>query len=426
MATRHLELHFPLGGVTRVEGFHEVATRPREIYTTPWAVNCRPRDVFERRMRGGSRPGIGSGGLAVPAPPVTVSHNAATVYNAATGKYSLVTATAGAMPTAFSLGTVYRARLLLAGGNAIYASRQGDIADWNYGEAAGDAGRATMLQLSEAGEYGQTVTAMIPHKDVALLAATAGSLWHLAGDPVTGRLRNLSRDTGIIGANAWTKAGDTILFMAADGLHSVSAAGSDPQNLSAGKVPNELRNLTGQDVLLAYNDDEKGVYVFVQGATYQWFFDLLHGGFWPMTLATVPNQAAVVAGVLRLGRNGSPMTVGTSESITSNVLLGPIRLASPGTFGRVLNLCGAMGQGSGSVAWKLIAGNTAEEAAANGKAAIAGNTSYVVASGTLVAGQSHLEYPRIRAAWVVVWLSASAPWAYESVAMEITQSGKWR
>ena len=416
-------LHWPLAGVNRRAAFQDGVDRQREVYATPWAVNVRPQDVFTRRFRGGSRPGLAAGGLPVPPLPVAVSGNSATVYNAATQTYSLVRAVKGTMPSAFTLGASYRGRVLLVGGRAIYASRQGDFTDWDYGADVEDTGRATAFQLSEAAEYGGVVTALIPHKDAYLLAATAGGLWHISGDPVTGNLHNLSRNTGIIGANAWTKIEDTIVFMAIDGLYSVPTSGGDPKNLSREKIPDELRNLQGPDVLLAYNDDEKGIYIFVQGATYQWFYDLVAGGFWPMTLATVPNQAAVVDGVLRLGHNGTPMTVGAAESITSHVLLGPLRLAVPGTFGRVLNFSGTIAVDSGSVDWYMVVGDSAEEAAENGKAAIGGVTTYVAASGTFVAGQSHLTYPRVRSPWMVVWLSGDRRLGIRIMAMEMTQSG---
>ena len=51
MPTDVLDILFPLAGQSAIEGFQQMAP-----FTTPRARNCRPQDVFERRMRGGSRP----------------------------------------------------------------------------------------------------------------------------------------------------------------------------------------------------------------------------------------------------------------------------------------------------------------------------------------------------------------------------------
>jgi hypothetical protein len=92
-----------------------------------------------------------------------------------------------------------------------------------------------------------------------------------------------------------------------------------------------------------------------------------------------------------------------------------------------------MATSSVDVTWRIVTADTAEEAAADGKAAIeaavAGSdySSYVKASGTWSAGRSHFAYPRTRALFVVLWLSASSgDWAYEAVALTRQQSGRWR
>jgi hypothetical protein len=431
-----LELRFPMAGVVRRAGYgssaEQHAAAQSSGYGSPWSLNCRPQDVFLRRRRGGSRPGLASGGNPVPPPRVRVAGNAAIAYNEATGIYAQVVATSGAMPATFSFGDMYRGRLLLASGNGIYASRLGNVSDWDYGSNSEDGSRATVLQLSEAGEYGGDVTAIVPHKDLHLLAATTGGLWHLAGDPVTGSLRNVSRTVGMVGAKAWTKVGDAVVFMSADGVHSVSADGGKIEDLSLDKIPDELRNLDGDSVLLAYNEDEKGIYIFVEGGDYHWFYDLVAGGFWPMTLETVPNKAAVVDGVLRLAHDELPMTIGATESITSHVLIGPLRLGSPNDFGMIQNLHGMLSAESGAVTWRIVAGDTAEDAVENGKAAIAAfqagssYAGYVKADGIWAAGRSFTEYPRVCAMWACLWLQSLEPWAYEGVTMETMQAGRWR
>ena len=53
MPSRTLELEFPLGGLDR-----RLAHPKQRPYTTPYATNVRPEGTFEKRLRGGSRPGL--------------------------------------------------------------------------------------------------------------------------------------------------------------------------------------------------------------------------------------------------------------------------------------------------------------------------------------------------------------------------------
>jgi hypothetical protein len=414
--TKQIELRFPAGGVYRRAGYRDsqdVATvrddaGVKSHHTTPWAVNARPQDVLARRFRGGSRPAF-SWGSAVTTPTLPV-----------------IAPTAGSTP-AYTFGTLYRDRLLLAGsGQGIYCSRQGSYGDWAYGASVGDPARPVVFQLSEGGSVGNTPTALIPHKDSHLIIGTAGELWLLAGDPATGSLQNLSRNAGIVGPRAWAKNDETVFFLASDGLQTVPATGGEPQNLSREKIPLELLDVDGADCLLAYSDLEKGLYIFIEGATYHWFFDLVGGGFWPFTTSVVPNQATTSDGLLTLARNGMEIVIGGTESFTSDVLIGPLRMSSPGNYGRVLNFKGTLGAGSGEVTWKFVLGDTAEAAVENARLAILGDSSYVASYGTLSAGQSHLWYPRVRSPWLVAWLSSTNAWAYESLALELSGSGKWR
>lgn len=51
MAIETPDIRFPLAGLSKIQSFES-----QEPYSTPYALNCRPQDVFERRLRGGSRP----------------------------------------------------------------------------------------------------------------------------------------------------------------------------------------------------------------------------------------------------------------------------------------------------------------------------------------------------------------------------------
>ncbi len=361
-----------------------------------------------------------------------------TAIDAVTGVADTLTASEGTVPTGCTFGAVHRDRLFLSGyDNAIYASRQGDPTDWDYGGDVEDQGRAIAFQLAEASEFGEAPTALVPHRDAFLLAASRNTLWVIQGDPAaSGTLRNVSRYVGIVSAGAWCKAGEMILFLARDGLYRVGASGEGLEALSDERVPDELRDL--DSALLAYDHDARGVWIFLSDGEH-WFFDLASKGFWPIRLQSDHSPTAVCrhdGEVILAGSDGYLRSIGgdddDGEDIESHVLLGPIRLGGPNNFGLVLTLHGIVGTGSGSVNWRIVTGETAEQAAENAKTAIeafqAGTSysSYVKASGTWTAGRSLTAYPRVRAMWAVLWLEAAAPWAYENITMENTHFGRWR
>ena len=57
MPSKSIELHFPTAGVNRRLSLRNAAGK-REKYFAPWSVNCRVDDNIDRRLRGGSRPGL--------------------------------------------------------------------------------------------------------------------------------------------------------------------------------------------------------------------------------------------------------------------------------------------------------------------------------------------------------------------------------
>ena len=299
---------------------------------------------------------------------------------------------------------LYRDRKVTTSGRAILASRVGAHADLDFSRDLSDSARAVVFQLAEAGEVGGTVQAVIPHRDAFLLAATSGSLWSLHGDPTTGVLRNVSRDVGIVGENAWCKAGDAVYFLSSRGLYVVGADGSGLKALSEDVVPEELVGLTGSGPSLTYQDASKSVYCHLPGQPVSWLYDAARGALWPFS----------------------------EDEPASHVLLGPFPMGPPNDFGLFQSLHGILAAGSAGAVWHIVTGETAEEAGVRGKAAITASlaggdySQYVSDSGTWAAGRSLASRPRVRAAWAVIWLSCDGAWAYESVIAEVVPAGRIR
>jgi hypothetical protein len=404
-------------GVIRRNAHERVASAVS--YPSPWAVNVRLEDSLDNRMRGGSWAGIATSAVPADVYPYLVTETSDNIVtetgdNITIGTQSSVvggngrhwTAPGSDAPSSGTADCVYRDRMLRiddTNSNAIQASRVGDHADWDLSKDVSDTLRATIFQFSESNEIGGDVVAMVPHKDSSLLAFTAGETWVQQGDPLTGARRNVSRDVGIIAARAWCKHHDTIYFLSSHGLYSVGADGSGLKPLSEDKVPEELTGVSDASCELAYNHADRGVYIH-RSTGVSWFYDTARDQFWPFD---------------------------TSET-DSHVLIGPLRIGGPNRYGLVQTIHGIMAAGSSTVVWRIVPGDTAEEACDNGKAAITASLAssdfdeYVAAEGAWDAGRSQTGWPRVRAAWAVLWLSSSSDWAYESVLLEAMPWGRFR
>lgn len=304
----------------------------------------------------------------------------------------------------FKENPVYRDRAITLEDNRIIAARLGDETDTDFSADVSDSNRPIMFQLSEAAEIGGHVVAVIPHKDAYLLCFTATETWVLSGDPATGSLNRVSDEVGIVGSDAWCVNHDTIYFLSSDGLYSVGANGSGLAPVSDDRLPEELSDVTDSATVLDYYHPDEGVYIHIPSAPVSWFYDTARQGFWAFTL----------------------------DSTDSHLLIGPFRLGRDDAFGRILTLQGNMSTGSDDVIWRVVTGDSAEDAATNGKLAIEAELNgdpfdnYYSASGTWSAGRSHRSYPRTRAVWCVLWLHSEGTWAFEEVILHAMLSGKWR
>jgi hypothetical protein len=363
-----------------------------------------------------------------------------------TGVIGNLEASDGTVPTGCTVGAVYRDRLALAADNALYLSRQGDFTDWDYGAHVDDTGRPVILQLAEAAEIGAEATALVPHRDGAMLAATARGLWLLRGDPADdGTLANLSRFVGIVSPRAWCKVDDLVYFLANDGLYAVGFSGEGPAPVSRDVVPDDLLGLGTGEIVMGYDHDGRGLCLYTDSRETGWFYSLEGKSFWPVLHASAHAPVAVCRhkgklllacedGYIReVGGDGGEGGGDDGTAITSHLLLGPVRLWSQDEFGRLNSMHGTLGADSADVTWRLVLGDTAEDAAEDAKTAVglydagdADYADYVFSSGTWEAGRARIVYPRCRAMWAVLWLQSSGEWAYEGVSMQTERSGRWR
>lgn len=381
------ELVFPIG-VGRGGSFRQEVGR-RERYTCPWSLNVRTED-FTGRLRGGSW-----------------TPSAAASVTGVIHSGGRVTADPGndAPGTAHSADCIYRDRFIRPVSQAIYASRQGDYTDWSMSYDISNAGRPFVLQLSEAGELGSNVVALVPHKDAYLLAATSSSIWAVRGDPTAdGAMQNISRDVGMVGPRAWCRDHlDRYYFLSSHGLYTISASGDSLQGLSEDIIPEQLTGVADSSTVLEYDHATRGVYIHIPSAAVSWLFDTERQGFWPF----------------KVGYAGS------------HVAIGPVALNDGETYGRLLRIHGITAATSATVTWRVLVADTAEQVSINAKAAIetlvaAGSPANIHSSGTWSAGVNHRSYPRARGMFMILLLSASGTWGWEGSVCFTEPSGKWR
>lgn len=520
MASRSMEIRYPLSGVGRRRTLRSTPDF-RGPWPSPWSSNCRVQDNLDRRMRGGSRPGLTSyasvgtpsdiasvdtssesgsasylvalagsalstvvggttstpvayaadassnqitnaggenlffGNASAPASGfIVVGHQHAyaittsgiTKFNPKTGQTDVLEPSSGTVPTSCTFGAMYRDRICVSGqDNAIYMSRMGDYTDWDYGAHVDDSNRPLAFQLALSAEVGPPPTAMVGHKDSNLIVASENTLWVVLGDPAAdGTLRRISENVGILSSRAWCKIEDTLCFLSNDGVYRVQFDGSGLVPISDQSVPDELRNVdpSTTTISMGYDHERKAVYVFLRtsgGSDTHWVYELESEAWWPVRFQDGHSPLATClhdGELLLAGGDGTVRQVGGDDddgtAIQSHVAIGPLRVGRANHFGRILNIQGMIAQGSGTVTWRIVTGNTAEEASDNAKAAIeayqAGGSysSYVHSSGDWTAGRAVISYPRTRTVWCCIWLQSTAKWGFEGVSMETTQSGKWR
>ena len=410
------EILFP-SGVSRRSSFRQEAGR-RDRYFSPWSINCRLED-FQGRLRGGSwnqagpssvpatqsRYWLDPGGdrvTDVNGNQIVIGSGVAAVHS---GGVAYVDPGANA-PASHAAQCIYRDRFIRPEGKLIFASRQGNYADWSLSADVTDSMRPFVVQLSEAGEIGTNVVALIPHKDAYLLAATSSSLWAIQGDPAgDGGLRNITRDVGMVGAKAWCRDHlDRYYFLSSHGLYTVSASGDGLQAISEDVIPQHLTGVADANTVLEYDHETRAVYIHIPSASVSWMFDTERQGFWPF----------------KVGYAGS------------HVALGPIQMGNGSSYARLIQLHGIIAAGSVNVTWRVMVADTAEQVSINAKAAIesliSGSTpTNVHSSGVWTAGVSHRCYPRARGKYMILLVSAaSGSWAWEGANAVLEPSGAWR
>lgn len=366
------------------------------------------------------------------------------IYDPLLNTITIMTATAGQVPTGNPLICRYLDRIVVAGAEIAphvwYMSRQGDPLDWDYSQE--DSRRAVAGTASEAGVPGTAITALIPHSDDYLIMGCRSEIWRLRGDPAFGgQLDSLSHAVGIIGRNAWClgPAGE-LIFLSLDGIYVLAPGGNSyPESMSRETLPREFLNLDPNMVIasLEYDVTGRGVHIYLtpdsSNARMHWWLDWDRKTFWPVSMdsdheptATCAVQGVTIedSGVILGGRDGTLRRLSDLADVDSRIPfatyaeIGPIALGRDGETGSIVTMSGEIAIGSGDVTWATHPAQTFE------------GTETVAASdtGTFIAGLNASVYPACRGQAVMIKLTGEVGrgWSIEQVIATVRPTGRRR
>ena len=385
MRTSAKTLHFPLAGLDRSRSYR-VATTPSEerIYATPIAMNVRGTDVFSGRYRGGSRPGLKK---------VSIS-NAPEIYT---------------KPT-----TIYRGRKIYAVGKLWYASRSGDITDFNVSGDGDDPSRPAMGKLGFASvNDAEDITAVFSIPNKTLFMATKRSTWAIEGDVTDGPLTRMAEYVGVISKDAWAYDGSVLYLVSSNGVYAYAQGQGFVK--ASDNVPNEIAAIT--EALCAYDPEHHALHIFTDKG--DWYFDITSKAWWPQKYDTFYRPKArattVVDGAHKLALLGNDGTwrvfdSDSTERVVSYVAIGPIRTSAREDMDGLLNeLAATLAKDSSLVELTVHTGKTAEDSID------AANLGVVAWSYIVTGGNNYKMRPRVRGSWVTILMKSQGAWAFESM-----------
>jgi hypothetical protein len=285
----------------------------------------------------------------------------------------------------------------------------------------------------------EPIRALIPAAGDRLIFGCDSSLWLMSGNPASGgQLSALSRNIGVVGADAWCAMPDgATLILSRDGVYMVPPGSETfPVALSSEVLPRDLIDVdtTANAVSLAYDSQGRGVHVFVTPYTstqgQHWWLDLGVKGFWPDAYPTAMQPSAVAcyaaaAGGSRLtllgGKDGyvrkfsASATTDDGTAIQSRVVYGPLAIGQASSNGKIIRIDADLASSSGSVTWETKAADTQQGAV---------SFTSPSATGTWAAG-SNPPTPHVgRGNAAAIRVSGTGQWGIERIGVTVEPSGR--
>lgn len=346
---------------------------------------------------------------------------------------------------------LYRGRIVMAGllsePQNWFMSKSGDPFDWDYSPETTTAIQAVAGNSSVVGELGDVVTALMPYQDDLMFMGSPNSLWVMRGDPAAGgAIDNISRQIGVVGAQAFTWDSSHLYFLSRNGLYRTEANGGAPEHISQGRLDSVFDNIdfSTNHVRLLYDADWQGVHIFITpseqpaSSNDHWFWDSRTDSFWRDQYPAVQGPTAVSLfnadnpadrAVLLGGWDGYVRSFDEDANgddgtaITSMVLVQPMNAGQAFMDSLLDDINLILGEGSEAVTLKLYGGNTVEQAKGNQEA---GNALF---SKVIVPGRNSAIRQRVRSNAIILEISqtsSTGTWAFESGVLKTKLLGRVR
>jgi len=351
-------------------------------------------------------------------------------------------ATDGWVPAGCPLIARFAGRIYLAGEannpHVWYACEMGNPLNWDYSPVA-TATAAIAGTLSDYAVIALPLTALCPINEDIMLMTAVDEVWRVPPNlRVAGNISNLSQETGCIGANAWTTTPEgRFIFLTRGGIYVVDPTAGQFQSYAAmpfsyRKLPNELKNIKDGDfwISMAYDISDQSIHLYMtpRGGSpgTHWVIDwetrgfvkyVFHGDYQPCVVGPSCAGRLLLGGMDGYLRSYDPdANDDDGVAVTSEVMIGPFPLATPGYEGIVHDIRGILGALSSNVTWELYVGDSAE----------ATYQATAAATGTFVAGRRYSTYPRYRGRAAILKLISTDRWEIESVEVDIEKAGRMR
>ncbi|GIW60062.1 MAG: hypothetical protein KatS3mg087_1128 [Patescibacteria group bacterium] len=382
-------------------------------------------------------------------------HRGPKVFDPATNTLSLMRPKSGkgTVPANNKIVVTWRDRLVFAGSDDSphnwFMSRAGDVEDWLFGDT--DPSAAVSGTTGLAGQVGEPITALIPHRDTCMYIGTPNSLWIMLGDPAAGgELAQLSKTIGVVSQHAWAYTADfEVVFMSRDGLYIIQepCGKSPPQSISRERIPAELLMLSQETAFVSLGWDylHRGIHIFVTpkagGTGQHWFLDWENKGFWRMS---VPESMAPIVVYEYFSEFGgdSSLLIGCKDgqvrrfhaafwrdddkAIRSFYAIGPLNLGGEEYYeGIITQVESALAMDGGH---PLIKVAVADYAAAFSKLDINTDRKIKYSGRLQFDGLNPKVHPRVRgsAGLLIVDHDEDPPWLLESLVVSVRPAGNRR
>jgi len=332
-----------------------------------------------------------------------------------------------------ALIVVWSGRIVLSGLETdpynIFMSAVGDAFDWDYSPSVQTVQQAVAGNVTEGyGKNADIVTALIPYTDDVLLIGGSHSIRRLLGNPAEGGINvSVSEITGIAFGSAWCQSPEGVVYFfgSRGGVYKIDPQNGIPSRLTALSMDERLADIdiSANVITLEWDDRAIAVRVYVSptngtaGTHYVW--DVRNEAWWPFAYANNshnPTAVHLLTGttpaarrLLEYGQDGYIRMIDVdSETDDGNAIASYVYL---GPFSNMMfqEIYATLSETSTGVTWAICTASSMERAL----------TIAPRQTGTFKAGRNPCHWPRAFMENGYLRLSASGPWAMESLMVAV-------